>query len=82
MARNETKFMECAIALSEELDFTRVEEALSLKTYLASRADNRSKVASELARTFVRKISNFVQRQAAFASHIYISTAPAGPPPV
>jgi hypothetical protein len=30
----------------------------SLKTYLASRADNRSKVASELVRTFVRKISN------------------------
>ena len=34
------------------------EEALSLKTYLASRADNKSKVASELARTFMRKVSN------------------------
>jgi DNA-binding transcriptional LysR family regulator len=33
------------------------EEALSLKTYLASRADNRSKVASELVRAFVRKMS-------------------------
>lgn len=34
------------------------EEALSLKTYLASRTDNRSKVASELMRAFVRKMSN------------------------
>jgi DNA-binding transcriptional LysR family regulator len=40
-----------------------VEEALSLKTYLASRADNRSKVASELVRTFVRKISNLGEGQ-------------------
>jgi DNA-binding transcriptional LysR family regulator len=35
-----------------------VEEALSLKTYLASRADNESKVASELVRAFMRKVSD------------------------
>jgi DNA-binding transcriptional LysR family regulator len=35
-----------------------MEEALSLKTYLASRADSKSKVASELVRAFVRKVSN------------------------
>jgi hypothetical protein len=34
-----------------------IEDALSLKTYLASRADNKSKVASELVRAFVRKLS-------------------------
>jgi DNA-binding transcriptional LysR family regulator len=34
------------------------EEALSLKTYLASRADNQSKVASELVRAFMRKVSD------------------------
>jgi len=33
------------------------EEALLLKTYLAARADNKSKVASELVRAFVRKVS-------------------------
>jgi DNA-binding transcriptional LysR family regulator len=34
------------------------EEVLSLKTYLASRADNRSKLASELVRAFMRKVSD------------------------
>jgi len=34
------------------------EEALSLKTYLASRVDNESKVASELVRAFMRKVSD------------------------
>jgi hypothetical protein len=34
------------------------EVSLSLKTYLASRADNRSKVVSELVRAFMRKISS------------------------
>jgi DNA-binding transcriptional LysR family regulator len=34
------------------------EAALSLKTYLASRADNESKVASALVRGFMRKVSN------------------------
>jgi DNA-binding transcriptional LysR family regulator len=34
------------------------EEALRLKTYLASRADNESKVLSELVRAFMRKISD------------------------
>jgi hypothetical protein len=33
------------------------ESALSLKTYLASRADNTSKIVSELVRAFMRKIS-------------------------
>jgi DNA-binding transcriptional LysR family regulator len=37
------------------------EDVLSLKTYLASRADNKSKVASELVRAFVRKLSNLVR---------------------
>lgn len=35
-----------------------VEDALWLKTYLASRADNDSRAASELVRAFVRKISH------------------------
>jgi DNA-binding transcriptional LysR family regulator len=35
-----------------------VEKALLLKTYLASRADNESKVASELVRAFMRKLSD------------------------
>ena len=35
------------------------EEALLLKTYLASRADNKSKVASELVRAFMRKLANW-----------------------
>ena len=34
------------------------EEALSLKTYLASRVDNDSKVAGELVRAFMRKVSD------------------------
>jgi DNA-binding transcriptional LysR family regulator len=34
------------------------EQALLLRTFLASRADNESKVASELVRAFVRKISD------------------------
>ena len=36
-----------------------IEEALLLRTYIAARADNKSKVASEFVRTFVRKISQF-----------------------
>jgi len=36
-----------------------MEEALLLKTYIAARADNRSKLASEFLRTFVRKLSHF-----------------------
>lgn len=35
------------------------EDALMLKTYLASRADEKSKVASELVRAFMRKLSTF-----------------------
>ena len=35
-----------------------IEKALSLKTFLASRADNESRVASELVRAFVRKVSD------------------------
>jgi DNA-binding transcriptional LysR family regulator len=35
-----------------------VEEALSLKTYLASRADNKSRVASEFVRAYMRKVSD------------------------
>jgi len=34
------------------------ESALSLKTYLASRADNKSKIVSELVRAFMKKISH------------------------
>lgn len=33
------------------------EDTLRLKTYLASRADNNSKVVSELVRAFMRKLS-------------------------
>jgi len=36
-----------------------MEENLVLKTYIAARADNKSKIASEFVRTFVRKISQF-----------------------
>lgn len=36
-----------------------LEESLILSTYIAARADNKSKVASEFVRTFVRKISQF-----------------------
>jgi len=35
-----------------------VEPELRLRTYLASRADNESKVASELLRTFMRRMSD------------------------
>jgi DNA-binding transcriptional LysR family regulator len=35
-----------------------VEDGLSVRTYLASRADNRSKAISELVRTFMRRISS------------------------
>jgi hypothetical protein len=37
------------------------EDALMLKTYLASRADERSKVVSELVRSFMRKLSTFTK---------------------
>jgi len=37
------------------------EDALMLKTYLASRADDNSKVVSELVRTFMRKLSRFTR---------------------
>ena len=37
------------------------EEALMLKTYLASRADDDSKVVSELVRAFMRKLSMFTR---------------------
>jgi DNA-binding transcriptional LysR family regulator len=37
------------------------EDALTLKTYLASRADERSKVVSELVRAFMRKLSTYNQ---------------------
>jgi DNA-binding transcriptional LysR family regulator len=36
-----------------------MEEALLLRTYIAARADNKSKLASEFVRTFVRKVSQF-----------------------
>jgi hypothetical protein len=38
-----------------------VEKTLFLKTYLASRTDNKSKVASELVRTFMTKIEEWNQ---------------------
>jgi DNA-binding transcriptional LysR family regulator len=37
------------------------ENALMLKTYLVSRADERSKVVSELVRAFMRKLSTYAQ---------------------
>ncbi len=37
------------------------EDALMLKTYLATRADERSKVVSELVRSFMRKLSIFTK---------------------
>lgn len=37
------------------------ENALSLKTYLVSLADNKSKVASELVRTFMQKLSDITK---------------------
>jgi hypothetical protein len=37
------------------------EDMLILKTYLVSRADEKSKVASELVRAFMRKLSTFTQ---------------------
>jgi hypothetical protein len=36
-----------------------MEEDLLLKTYIAARSDDKSKIASELVRTFVRKVSQF-----------------------
>ena len=36
-----------------------LEETLVLRTYIAARADNKSKVASEFVRSFVRKVSQF-----------------------
>jgi DNA-binding transcriptional LysR family regulator len=36
-----------------------MEESLLLKTYIAARADNKSKIASEFMRTFVKKLSQF-----------------------
>jgi DNA-binding transcriptional LysR family regulator len=37
------------------------EDALTLRTYLASRADNKSKVMSELVRAFMRKLSTLTR---------------------
>jgi hypothetical protein len=37
------------------------EEALLLKTFVASRADNGSKLASELLRAFMRKLAQFTE---------------------
>lgn len=37
------------------------EDSLMLKTYLASRAEEKSKVVSELVRAFMRKLSSFTQ---------------------
>jgi len=37
------------------------EESLILKTYLASRADDKSKVVSELVRAFIRKLETFTR---------------------
>jgi hypothetical protein len=37
------------------------EDALMLKTYLASRADDSSKVVSELVRAFMRKLATFTR---------------------
>lgn len=39
------------------------EESLILKTYLASRADEKSKVVSELVRAFIRKVETFTKAQ-------------------
>lgn len=36
-----------------------VEESLLLRTYIAARADNKSKIVSEFMRTFVKKLSHF-----------------------
>jgi hypothetical protein len=40
-----------------------VEDTLVLKTFLASRADNNSKVASELVRGFMRKLSHLEENK-------------------
>ncbi len=37
------------------------EESIALKTYLASRTDNKSKAASELVRAFMRKLNNLTK---------------------
>ena len=39
------------------------EESLILKTYLTSRADDNSKVVSELVRAFIRKVETFTKVQ-------------------
>ena len=36
-----------------------IEKALLLKTYLASRSDNKSKIASELVRAFMTRIAEW-----------------------
>ena len=36
-----------------------MEESLLLRTYIAARADNKSKIASEFLRTFVKKLSHY-----------------------
>jgi hypothetical protein len=41
--------------------FVAAEEALLLKTFVASRADNGSKLASELLRVFIRKLGQFTE---------------------
>jgi hypothetical protein len=55
------------------------EDALMLKTYLASRADEKSKVISELVRAFMRKLPTVtpatplpVGRSASARSHIVL----------
>lgn len=52
-----------------------IEKSLSLKTYLASRADNRSKVVSELVRAFMRKISA-LSKEASPSSHTSVRFTP------
>jgi hypothetical protein len=36
-----------------------MEESLLLRTYIAARVDNKSKIASEFMRTFVKKLSHY-----------------------
>jgi len=36
-----------------------MEEPLLLRTYIAARSDNKSKIASEFMRAFVKKLSHF-----------------------
>ena len=57
-----------------------IERSLSLKTYLASRADNRSKVVSELVRAFMRKISSLSKAGASSSSQTNVRfISPASP---